>query len=255
MAPNTQNNTVLERGNIYFVYRPKPETSEVHGMKDVQRTMMILEPLQGKKRYRMITLGRKELPDPQGRGGTFWGFVSLVSNKPKNILEDLSGKIYHGKSSNEQEMPPARPAGEGIYEIVRKGDRIHLAYALELPETPGDVQQAMHIRKEESFILGVRNPDKKIPSGPGMPTAMKADFPERLKQKFGGRPLIPAEPDFLDCPGAEIELLGGCQDVTQELGVQLKPKHETEETAEVFTVLRLARTPTTLTPLFQGSWA
>ena len=32
--------------------------------------------------------------------------------------------------------PPARPAAEGIYAIVRHGDHTHLAYVIELPQRP-----------------------------------------------------------------------------------------------------------------------
>jgi hypothetical protein len=54
---------ILERGNIYFVYRPKVEheQGQVHGIEDVQRSYMILSP-RGQDLLRLILLGRKKLP-------------------------------------------------------------------------------------------------------------------------------------------------------------------------------------------------
>jgi hypothetical protein len=45
---------VLERGNIYFVYRPKVEHTSAAGLEDVQRFFMILCPF-GRQRYRLIS--------------------------------------------------------------------------------------------------------------------------------------------------------------------------------------------------------
>jgi hypothetical protein len=42
---------VLERGNVYFVYRPRVEHTAVAGLQDVQRFFIILSPF-SKKRYR-----------------------------------------------------------------------------------------------------------------------------------------------------------------------------------------------------------
>jgi len=52
---------VLERGNIYFVFRPKVEHTSAEGLKDIQRFFLILSPY-GEQRYRLIVIGRKKLP-------------------------------------------------------------------------------------------------------------------------------------------------------------------------------------------------
>jgi len=49
-------------------------------------------------------------------------------------------------------------------------------------------------------------------------------------------------------------LIGADEDVFEELGVRLDPEHETIETAELFSDLRMARTAHPLKPLFEGRW-
>ena len=59
------------------------------------------------------------------------------------------------------------PCGEGVYGIVKHKNRTYLAYVLELPELPGiqklvrahllgEVQHAMNIEKEGSFVISVK---------------------------------------------------------------------------------------------------
>jgi hypothetical protein len=56
---------ILERGNIYFAFRPRVDESVASGFEDVQRFFMILSP-HGKKRYRLIApsvgLGEQQQP-------------------------------------------------------------------------------------------------------------------------------------------------------------------------------------------------
>src|SRR5690554_8072569 len=85
MASSRQNQNdveVLETGHIYFVYRPRVEEKhaeaeqvdgegQVEGLDDVQRFYMVLKP-KGKKVYRMLAMGRKQLPDANQRGDQAW---------------------------------------------------------------------------------------------------------------------------------------------------------------------------------------
>lgn len=61
MAQSSSDLTVLEQGNIYFVYRPKVEQTSVSGLEDVQQFNMILSP-HGKSVCRLVTLDKKQLP-------------------------------------------------------------------------------------------------------------------------------------------------------------------------------------------------
>jgi hypothetical protein len=103
---------VLERGNIYFVYRPKVEHTSTAGLEDIQRFFVILSPF-GNARYRLIVIGRKKLPaiaDDQERS---WGFVQKVASKPEDIEDDLDRLTYSTATRGERHLSPARPAGGG----------------------------------------------------------------------------------------------------------------------------------------------
>ncbi len=245
---------ILERGNIYFAYRPKVEHASAEGLEDIQRFFIILSPF-GKQRYRLIVIGRKKLPaiaDDQERN---WGFVQKVRREPEDIEDDLDPVTYSTVTRGERHLSAARPAGEGVYAIARHDDHTHLAFALELPERPGEVQKELNIPPEGSYIITVRNPDAGSPPGVGLPDEDRAELPQRLRQRFHGRRFIPVDPpEFLDREGTELVLIGADEDVFDELGVQLDPQHETIETAELFNDLRMERTGHPLKPLFEGRW-
>jgi hypothetical protein len=57
-------NPLLERGDIYFLYRPRVDREEAQGPKDVERFYMLLKPWH-QQLYRLIVIGRKRLPDPK----------------------------------------------------------------------------------------------------------------------------------------------------------------------------------------------
>ncbi|WKZ34006.1 MAG: hypothetical protein QY316_06305 [Thermodesulfobacteriota bacterium] len=244
---------VLERGSIYFIYRPKVEEEEVKGLKEVQRFYMVLSP-EGKKIYRLIVVGRQALPDVEG-GERSWGFVDKVRRRAEEVADELEEKEYRTKTRGERELPAARPAGEGVYAIARHGDHTHLAYSLELPERPGEVQEAFRIEDEASYIVTIKNPEKPAPPGAGLKGRKKAGFPKRLMQKFDGRRFADADPpDFLDYEGAEMILIGASEEPIKELGLALKPKDETESSADIFKDLKLEREKHPVKPLLKGKW-
>lgn len=112
---------VLERGNIYFVYRPRVEQTTARGLEDIQRFFLVLSP-HGKTRYRLIVVGRKKLPEVETHRDRGWGFVGKVSDRPEDIEDDLDALTYPTKTRGERHLAPARPAGEGVYALVRHDD-------------------------------------------------------------------------------------------------------------------------------------
>jgi hypothetical protein len=172
------------------------------------------------------------------------------------VRDEFGRATYATKTRGERVQPAARPAGEGVYAIVRHDDHTHLAYVLELPEEPGPPQEAFNIAEEGSYILSVKNPEH-----PGLHDAKSAEgrpvaFPKRLQQRFRGRRFIGADPpDFLDYAGVELLLVGAASDVIEELGVQLESQRETAATAEIFNDLRLEKSRQAIEPLLQGEWA
>ena len=215
---------------------------------------MVLGP-HGKRTYRLIIIAEKRLPALRGGGDRkSWGFVQTVSHRPDEVEDELDPESYSTKTRGERHQPAARPAGEGH---LRPGaPPHHLAYALELPDRPGDVQRTLNIHREGSYTVAVKNPDAPSPPSVGLDEARKANFPEPLRRRFEGRRFIAVDPpEFLDHEGAEILLVGARADASAELGAQLNPERETEATAEIFNDLRLEKSMHPLTPLFEGKWA
>ena len=246
---------VLERGDIYFAYRPRVGLEVAKRFEDVARFYMILS-RHGKRSYRLIIIGEKRLPAVSGGDRKSWGFVEKVATRAEDVEDELDPEQYQTKTRGERHVPAARPAGEGIYALVRHGgEHTHLAYALELPARPGEVQRALNIVNEGSYIVSVKNPEASSPPGMGLDETRRATFPKHLQERFRGRRFIPVDPpEFLDHEGAEILLVGARQDVYAELGMKLDPEKETETTAEIFRDLKLERSMHPLTPLFKGKW-
>src|SRR5512147_1748146 len=112
---------IIERGDIYFVYRPKVEPkggkATVKGTGDVQRLFMVMHP-EGKKKFRLTVLGRKHMPDVT-RHERLWGFVDRVDRDARKLQKEFQAESYRTKTRGTRERPAARPAGEGVYSIVR----------------------------------------------------------------------------------------------------------------------------------------
>jgi hypothetical protein len=245
---------VLERGDIYFAYRPRIDVPTVRGLGDVQRFYMILSP-SGKRSHRLIVIGGKRLPAPGGNGDRkTWGFVDRVAARAEDVEDELDPRTYTTQTRGERQVAPARPAGEGVYALVRHGQHTHLAYALELPASPGEVQRALGIAREGSYIVAVKNPDAPSPTGVGLDERQRARLPKALAERFRGRRFIPLDlPDFLDHEGTELVLVGAGGEV-EALGLDLEPERETAATAEIFRELKLERSVHPLGPLFEGKW-
>lgn len=245
----------LERGDIYMVFRPTVGTDDPDALEDVQRFYLILSK-RGDKRYRLLVIGRKRLPDPARRGqARAWGFVEAVSRKPEDIEDALDEACYQTKTRGERTRPAARPVGEGVYRIVRHGDHTHLVYALELPEEPGEVQDALNIEPQASYIISVKNPEALTPARAGLRARRKASFPRHLQERFRGRKFIDVDPpELLDHEGAELLLVAAARDVEEELGIELDTERENEASADIFEDLRMERDQHPLEPLFQGKW-
>ncbi|WP_152053484.1 hypothetical protein [Tautonia marina] len=253
---NSRNSKVelLEGGDIFFLYRPDVEERDPEGLDDIQRFIMVLHPRRA-RRYRLITLGRKRMPELENGGSRHWAFVSKVCANRDEAHEEFASETYKTKTRGTRHQPAARPAGEGVYAIVRHGDHTHLAYALELPETPGTVQKELNIEPQASYILSVKNPEASSPKGVGLSESQQAEFPKSLQERFDGRRFLAVDPpNFLNHEGAELMLIGAHDDVAEELGIDLDPQQEDVDQAEILRELKLHRSPKMLKPLVEGQW-
>jgi hypothetical protein len=184
---------VLERGELFFFYRPRVDTHRVRGFDDIARFYIVLRP-RDREVYRRIIVGAKRLPEIEEHG-RHWALVERVEHDPGSILEELGSEIYETVSRREREVPGARPAGEAVYAIVDHEGHRHLAYRLELPRRRGEVQRALRIEREASYVVTVRNPY--APSQLGS-RRRGPRYPNRLQARFRRRRFAPVDPAHLD---------------------------------------------------------
>lgn len=227
---------VLERGDIFFAYLPRVDTSSVRGLDDVQR-MFVLLATRERRWFRRFQIGRKRLPEPD-RHERHWSFVDAVGNHPDAVKGDFAARRYTTKTAGERLQPEARPAGEGVYALVRHGDHLHLVYRLELPEARGPVQAALGIEREASYILVGR----------------RASAAPRAPGPRGGVGWERLDVEQLDEAGTEAVWIGASDDVGGELGVALPAEGESIASADIFGSLRLDEETDTTRPLLDGAW-
>ncbi len=235
----------LERGTISFFYRPRVQREEPTGLDDVQRLYVVLSPVEGDHPHRLIVIGRKRLPGPDEppRRRRFWAVVDVVSDDPARIRDALAPYDYDTKTRGRRHQPGGRPAGEGVYRVVRHGTHTHLAYALELPPRRGPVQRALNIAPEASYVLAVKNP-----ASPGL-RPDEAELPPTQRGVFRGRRFAPAEPvDLLDHERVELVLVATSNDVEAELGIDLEAEAERRWTTDLFQDLRVDVTRSPIRP-------
>jgi hypothetical protein len=251
-AAKARQTTLLEQGDIFFLFRPRVDEDRPSDMSDVQRFFIVLRP-EGRAKFRLLVVGRKRLPDV-GEHERNWGFVALVTNSADAIERELREETYATKTRGEQRQPAARPVGEGVYAITLESGQMHLSFALELPEQPGEVQQAFKIPPEASFALSVKNPEKGQSPGAGLRESEKADYPERLQREFHGRRFEREDVRMLDFPGAEFIMVGARTNPEQAYGIELETEKEDYEHAEIIRDLRMAKSRHPVQPLFEGHW-
>ena len=138
----------------------------VEGPEDVAAFHLILHPLNENK-YRYAAISLKGLLESGGEGGLV-GADGAVETDIKQMRKRLL---------QTHPLPAARPCGEGVYAVVRHGRHTHLAYAMELPEHPAEVQKSLGIAQLENPYLAVMNPMLEATRG-GEPFA--ADQPRRV---------------------------------------------------------------------------
>jgi hypothetical protein len=245
----------LERGDVYFLFRPRVEEESPEKLEDVQRMFVVLSP-EGSEHYRLMVIGRKQLPEPERSGqDRNWGFIESVSRDAKTIESRLVPQMYQTKTRGTRHLPAVRPIGEGVYRIVRHEDHTHFVYALELPKKTGEAQTAFNIEEQASYIISVKNPEVGSPFGAGLGEEQEVRFPRWLQEKFRGRRFCAADPpDFLDFEGTEFVLISAAEDVREELGIELHPENESGTSADIFNELKMAKSVHPVKPLFKGEW-
>lgn len=244
--------TILEEGDLVFLYRPKVEEDDPEGRGDVQRMEMVMRP-DGNHPLRLCIIGRKRLPDVDEHERN-WVFVDMVSDRPREIEQALRERSYETETRGERRQPAVRAAGEGVYAITCKGGQMHLSFALELPEEPGEVQKALNIPQKASYALSVKNPERGDPLAAGLAKGRKAGYPKSKQEKFRDRQWDREDNDLLDYEGAEFILVGARPDPEKSYGLDLEARDETEETSDALRRVKLRKSREPLGPMFEGVW-
>jgi hypothetical protein len=178
--------SILEKGLIYFFYRGRVEIEEPSEVDEIQRSYMILRPLdkdaklgegtiQDAGNSRLIAVPKKVFPRS---GRDRWiAFVEKSHASFKTLKDEfLSASEYETKTKGTRHTPAATPAAEGIYAITSTGRESHLAYMITLPSQLGEVQTELGLKEKGSFIISTRNPQYEAPRGTSLPKG--PDYPK-----------------------------------------------------------------------------
>ncbi|KAI5837350.1 hypothetical protein DFP73DRAFT_487405 [Morchella snyderi] len=216
-----KNSPIMEKGIIYFFFRPKVAVDHAESIDDVQRSYIVLRPLplgaklnDGKvgdsdreSHHRLIAIPKKRLP---GRG--YERFLTFVE-EPKISAADLKsrflkGSTYMTKTQGERKNSPMEPIGEGIYALAKTEEErsTHLAYILTLPSTPDELQKDFGLKSRGSFVVNVRNPQTPAPPQAGIPDP--AEYSKEIMEEFRGLKWGALEPKHLDYKHAEVLFIG-----------------------------------------------
>lgn len=239
---------VLERGDLYFFVRPEVNKTELKGPDDVERLYIILNP-DGDSTFREIVVPKKKMPDVK-KHEKFFGFVEHVFKNPEDLREELGGTKYETKTRGEHKEMPARPVAEGRYVIADHDDHTHLAYALELPKQPKEVQKDLDIEQEGSYVISIRNPEQGSQFTDETPK-----FPQSIKKKLGDTKFAKhIDSHMLDYEHTELILIGADESPEEDLGVSLDPQNESLGQSEIVKELKLEKCNDRLKFIEEGKW-
>jgi hypothetical protein len=282
---NNQESTVevLEKGDIFFFYRPKAKViddgsgGDVKSIEDIRRFFMVTAtaanteneqqqqfdgtnsktPKEGESpRYRLFVIGKKSLPEIRTtearRSERYWAKVGGIFENPQELTgELLSDEFRKGDA--------ARAVGEGKYAIVKHQDHAELAYVLEIPEEPGEAQRELGIEKEASYIVSIINP--KVPVPKGYPSSEEPpNYPESILKEFGeNENFISLARDlrFINFQNAQMILVGareGRDVIQKEFGIDIKEEKETVHSADIFSKLKIEKDKVPTKPLIEGKF-
>ena len=272
-SKNYDNKRVIESGDIFFFYRPKIDTEEVHDIDDVQRFYMttckdINDDDENKKtnknrNYRLFILGSKKMPEiverKSGSEERNWALnILTTSNADKIHNELLIPAEYTTKTRGKRRLSPAQPAGEGKYSIIKHDGHTELAYILEIPEFPGSTQTEFEIKKEASYIVSVKNPEILIPGYDAFSKKdRKPNYPNHIRDKFGEkrRWINVDDTEILDYENTQLLLIGARKrNVEEELGIEINEEKENKNSADMFKDLRIQKEEIPLQSFLKGKF-
>jgi hypothetical protein len=241
---------LLQKGSIYFFYRPKVQYATAHSLDEVQRFFMVLKP-EDSSNYIMLTIGRKHLPEAE----TYFAFVEKIAKDSQELINNLKEESYETSTRGERVIPSARCLGEGKYLLIDHDRHTHLCYKLTLPIKVKEVQEQFNLASEGDYLVSVKNPDISSPPGVGLSSKQKPIYPDKLKSKMADYRFIPLNPpDFLNFEGAEVLLIGKQTSDLPDKDPHIKKCFSEVPLEDIREVLKKIHKPESLIPLLEGQW-
>ncbi|KAL1793827.1 hypothetical protein ACET3X_007248 [Alternaria dauci] len=209
---------ILEKGIIYFFTRNRVGIEDSESVGDLQRTFFVLRPMpSGAKlgdgaladdanNIRLFALPKKVFP--KSHNDRFMAFVEKANTSIKQLKKTFFGaNEYETKTQGKRRTEPVAPVAEGVYALTRTEDRTcHLVYSVTIPREMGEVQDDLGIRDQGSWIVSVKNPERKGPASAQLD--QKPGFPEEFIEEFRGLAWVEAKPKYLDYEYCQILLIG-----------------------------------------------
>lgn len=176
---------ILEKGIIYFFFRPRVSIDEPQGFEDVSRSFVVLRPTplgaeldQGQgpvdkdARCRLVMLPKKKFPTSAKERDM--AFVEKAGQTMQDLQEKfIAGSTYQTSTRGERTVEEARPYAEGVYAITSTYRASHLAYILTIPAELGEIQANFGLYQRGSWIVQAKNP-----KFPGPPSGRLPKAPE-----------------------------------------------------------------------------
>lgn len=186
---NVVSSNILEKGFIYFFFRPRVNIEDPEGIGDVARSFFVLRPTvlgaefdkgQGPvdkdASCRLMILPKKKFPTSAKERDM--GFVEKAGQSMQALHEKfIAGKTYQTSTRGERHTEEAKPYAEGVYAITSTQRASHLAYILTIPAELGDVQEDFGLQPRGSWIVQSKSPKfagppvGQLPKGPEYPPA------------------------------------------------------------------------------------
>ncbi|KAJ5780555.1 hypothetical protein N7457_005715 [Penicillium paradoxum] len=213
--------TILEKGFIYFFFRPRVNVEDPQSISDVARSFFVLRPTPLGAQFdhgqgpvnkdascRLMMLPKKKFPT-SGKERDM-GFVEK-SGKSMQDLHDsfISSTTYQTATRGERHTEEARPYAEGVYEITSTPRASHLAYILTIPAELGTLQEDFGLRERGSWIIQSKNP--KYPGPPVGRLPKDPEYPQSVLDKFQDLRWVPLLPEFLNYPNSQFLMIGEAQ--------------------------------------------
>ncbi|ORY04266.1 tetrapyrrole biosynthesis, uroporphyrinogen III synthase [Clohesyomyces aquaticus] len=208
---------ILEKGIIYFFTRNRVGIEDADSVGDLQRTFFVLRPLPAGaklnngalldlKNNRLLALPKKVFP--KSHSDRFMAFVEKANTTIQDLKDNFfKGSTYETKTAGTRHNEPVTIVAEGVYAITRTEDRsTHLAYATTIPAELGEIQDDLGIRSQGSFLISVKNPERKGPASASLPQG--PGFPKEIIEEFRGLAWSEVKPNYLDYPNCQILLIG-----------------------------------------------